>query len=222
MSGDQWESLKQYNLQQRRAQKEEQKRRAMFRTEEEEGTLSQLSLLEQARRDREQRHVYVREQSLLHIEEEKQTTQDMYQETLSTFAEQLRTMNQQAYKAQQEASQRLCETQQSVKGSPIEEAFYAEWCLMYPQVELKRQYPIGKYRVDFAHLATHLVIELDGHKTHSSRKDRTRDYQRQRVIEDEGWTFLRFTGSEIYADTTSCVFITYNRIQQGRHGQGMA
>src|SRR6266487_1269589 len=36
--------------------------------------------------------------------------------------------------------------------NPVEELFYSRWCEAHPEIVLERQYWIGKYRVDFAHV----------------------------------------------------------------------
>lgn len=76
---------------------------------------------------------------------------------------------------------------------------------------LYMQYPVGKYRVDFA-LMCHgedqpgIAIELDGHAFHERTKEQAqRDKSRDRVIQADGWHMLRFTGSEVWSDPAKCV-----------------
>ncbi len=90
--------------------------------------------------------------------------------------------------------------------SPIERRFYDAWmCTIHQEYwELIPQYPIGKYRVDFAEVITQTAIELDGFASHSSTEDIARDCKRQREIEAMGWHVLRFGGKEIYKDAWSC------------------
>jgi very-short-patch-repair endonuclease len=61
-------------------------------------------------------------------------------------------------------------------------------------VEYIFQYPILRYNADFAIPDLKIVIECDGEYWH---KDKEADLKRQKRIENEGWTVLRFTGSEI-------------------------
>jgi very-short-patch-repair endonuclease len=99
--------------------------------------------------------------------------------------------------------------------SPIEQAFWDEWIFhqiylfMFEQIAIRLvlvpQYPILRYKVDFAHLDTHIAIELDGHASHSSPDAIAHDRKRQREIEALGWQFIRFGGKEIYTDVTACV-----------------
>jgi very-short-patch-repair endonuclease len=121
-------------------------------------------------------------------------------------------------KAQQTAFQKLQEKKKErpvASVSPIELAFSEAWHETYPMIELLQQYHIDRYRVDFAHPDTMTVIELDGHQTHHSRKDRTYDAQRARVIQRLGWRLLRFTGTEIHANVEDCVRQAWEYIQQG-------
>lgn len=70
-------------------------------------------------------------------------------------------------------------------------------------IEYKQEYPIrvspndGRKRVywaDFALPELGIVIEADGEYWH---KDKEKDQIRQQRIENEGWEFIRFTGSDI-------------------------
>ena len=46
-----------------------------------------------------------------------------------------------------------------------------------------------------------IAIECDGHEYHSSKDQITRDNMRARKLTKAGWSVLRFSGSEIYADS---------------------
>lgn len=87
--------------------------------------------------------------------------------------------------------------------SPIELAFYFHaWAtikLLEPQVK------VGPYRLDLAVPKKKVAIELDGHKHHSSRTDRTKDAARRRYLQSRGWRVIVFTGTEIYEDVKRCV-----------------
>lgn len=59
------------------------------------------------------------------------------------------------------------------------------------------------YRIDFAFFAGFgkLVVELDGHDFHERTKEQAqRDKSRDRAMTFDGWTVLRFTGSEVFRD----------------------
>ena len=62
--------------------------------------------------------------------------------------------------------------------------------------KFRRQHPIKVYIVDFYCHALKLVIEVDG-GIHRDREVRENDIDRQRHLEFEGMTFLRFTNEEI-------------------------
>ncbi len=59
--------------------------------------------------------------------------------------------------------------------------------------KFRRQFPIGKYVVDFVRLDARVVIEIDGGQ-HSGD---SRDADRQRFIEEQGFLVLRFWNHEV-------------------------
>lgn len=68
------------------------------------------------------------------------------------------------------------------------------------------------YRVDFLVSAMvngkekKAVIECDGHEFHEKTKEQAnRDRQRERDLTKNGYTVVRFTGSEIYNDIHRCI-----------------
>jgi very-short-patch-repair endonuclease len=60
----------------------------------------------------------------------------------------------------------------------------------------RRQAPIGDYVVDFACMAAHLVIEVDGSQ-HGSGEVEIRDRQRTQWLEAAGYRVLRFWNNEV-------------------------
>ena len=69
------------------------------------------------------------------------------------------------------------------------------------------QFPIGPYRADFALISSSgfLVVECDGHDFHERTKEQAaHDRKRDRFMVADGWTVLRFTGSEIHRDPVMC------------------
>lgn len=105
-------------------------------------------------------------------------------------------------------------------GSPIEQAFWDKWheSSFHQVYKLTPQHPIGRYRVDFAHISTMTAIELDGFASHSSTEDIAKDRKRQREIEEMGWHVIRFGGKEIHHNVAQCVKETI-QILAGRMGQ---
>ena len=72
---------------------------------------------------------------------------------------------------------------------------------------LTPQVDVGRYRLDFALQGENfkVAIEIDGHDTHKSRDQRQHDYERERRLQELGWFFIRFTGSDVYGDAQGCV-----------------
>lgn len=66
------------------------------------------------------------------------------------------------------------------------------------------QFTITPYRLDFAFIQTSLCIEVDGERYHSSKKQRLKDNVRDRFLVACGWRILRFTGSEVWKNSTAC------------------
>jgi len=60
----------------------------------------------------------------------------------------------------------------------------------------RRQVPIGNFIVDFACMATRLIVEIDGSQ-HGAGQGLMRDRSRTRWLEVEGYRVLRFWNSEV-------------------------
>ncbi|WP_300396378.1 DUF559 domain-containing protein [Henriciella sp.] len=79
-------------------------------------------------------------------------------------------------------------------------------------LQIIAQYPIGRFRVDFAIKAPlwngpalQVAIECDGHDFHERTKQQAaRDRSKDRLLTQKGWTVLRFTGSEIHNKPAEC------------------
>jgi very-short-patch-repair endonuclease len=103
------------------------------------------------------------------------------------------------------------------KFSPIEQLFYIAYLHIqsvnsdYERIFLSYSKPVRgesgkKYYPDF-HFKTvevdglALVIELDGHDFHEKTKEQVRkDKERERDMTKAGYTILRYSGSEVYAN----------------------
>lgn len=84
--------------------------------------------------------------------------------------------------------------------------------------EVTSQKEIGGYRTDLSitvhdldtvlseeYVAYAFAIECDGHEFHEKTKEQARnDRARERFLMKEGYTVIRFTGSEIYKDPIKC------------------
>lgn len=93
--------------------------------------------------------------------------------------------------------------------SPIEARFWAAYIDMRHRVPILdgivTQHTVGRYRLDFAVPQHKIGIELDGYEHHSSRSQFTRDRERQRKLENDGWRIVRFSGAEVNANPQKCV-----------------
>lgn len=64
-------------------------------------------------------------------------------------------------------------------------------------LKFRRQHPIGPFFADFACPSRRLVVELDG-EYHDHIQDE--DLRRQRYLEGQGWTVIRFTNDDVLDD----------------------
>lgn len=70
------------------------------------------------------------------------------------------------------------------------------------------QKPIDIYIVDFYMEDCNnnkYVIEIDGHEAHKTKEQRYKDYVRERFLQKQLITVIRFTGSEVFVDAEKCV-----------------
>jgi len=81
------------------------------------------------------------------------------------------------------------------------------------QFFLEGQEQIGPYRVDFVFEAygAEVVIEVDGHDFHERTKEQAaKDKSRDRYLTANGYTVIRFTGSEVWANPFACAEEAFN------------
>lgn len=83
--------------------------------------------------------------------------------------------------------------------SPIEEILY-DACFKAGLVDIRLQVPVGPYRADLGIRDVRLAIEADGAAYHNADRDKKRDD----YFAGQGWTVIRFTGSEIYRNPDAC------------------
>lgn len=88
--------------------------------------------------------------------------------------------------------------------STIEAAFWQTW-QNRSKIRLVRQHPVLSYRLDFAHLAARIAIELDGYYYHADPERFRKDRQRDRELFEQGWHVIRFAGAEVLANVEHCV-----------------
>lgn len=91
-----------------------------------------------------------------------------------------------------------------VGDSPMEEKLFFDFP---PNLQglVELQFPVGKYRLDFAFPCKKIAIEVDGKAYHSSFEQVKNDYERDAYIKKFGWTIFRFSGSEVYNDSQHIV-----------------
>lgn len=87
--------------------------------------------------------------------------------------------------------------------SPMEQLFWDAAARRLPN--LSSQFEVPPYRLDFALADQLIAIEIDGHDYHKTKEQRTHDAKRDRYLQRQGWTVVRFTGSEVYQDAAKCV-----------------
>ena len=92
--------------------------------------------------------------------------------------------------------------------SPIQQIFAA--AAEAAGIAFREEVQISRYRVDFFLNDTNVIVEVDGHEYHKSVEDRTYDAKRDRALQHEGYTILRFTGTEI----TSAVYLCITEVKQ--------
>ncbi|MEX0955562.1 MAG: endonuclease domain-containing protein [Rhizobiaceae bacterium] len=63
----------------------------------------------------------------------------------------------------------------------------------------RRQYPIGRYVVDFACPDTNLIVEVDGSQ-HGDALQAVADAERSAKLRQDGWTILRFWNDDVLRD----------------------
>jgi len=76
---------------------------------------------------------------------------------------------------------------------------------------IESEVEVGPYRIDFLLVDTYgprsvmCAIECDGHEFHErSKAQAARDRKRDRDLQGRGYSVLRFTGSELWADPHAC------------------
>ncbi len=74
--------------------------------------------------------------------------------------------------------------------------------------KFRRQHPLGIYIADFYCHKLKLVIEVDG-SIHDNEEIKLNDEVRQKLIEEDGLTVIRFTNSQILNDILNVLKIIH-------------
>jgi very-short-patch-repair endonuclease len=69
------------------------------------------------------------------------------------------------------------------------------------EYRFRRQFPIGRFIVDFACTRRHLIVEADGSQHADSEADRARTAW----LEEQGWRVLRFWNNDVLTNTNGVV-----------------
>lgn len=79
--------------------------------------------------------------------------------------------------------------------------------------KFRRQHSVESFVLDFCCPVLKLAIEVDG-ESHFTDEARIRDNERQKIIENYGFIFLRFTNKEIVENITGVVLEIEQRIRK--------
>ena len=96
-----------------------------------------------------------------------------------------------------------------LKLNPLEQKFFDAFHELREReeinasLELSPQEVVGIYKVDF--LYGKCIFEIDGHEHHKTKEQREYDYKRERYLMRQGYTVIRFTGTEVFLSPKECV-----------------
>ena len=78
--------------------------------------------------------------------------------------------------------------------------------LRLPVSRYRTRTPDGRrYEIDFAYVDERVAIEVDGHGSHATRRERAADNVRANALGDAGWTMRRFTYEQVMYDSAAVV-----------------
>lgn len=83
-------------------------------------------------------------------------------------------------------------------------------------VHFRQQHPVLGYIPDFICLRLRLIIEIDG-GYHLQNEQIEKDIERQKELEHEGYTVLRFTNEQVFYDTQETLEIIKDTIEELSH-----
>jgi hypothetical protein len=111
--------------------------------------------------------------------------------------------------------ERLLDGRPDAGTGPVLERAFLELCdeagLPRPSTQVVVRRPAGGVaRVDFLFVPAAVVVEVSGHRTHSNRRAREADAQRQRDLRYRGLTVLEFTSDEVFAHPARVLSAPHN------------
>jgi very-short-patch-repair endonuclease len=75
--------------------------------------------------------------------------------------------------------------------------------------KFRRQYPIGRYIVDFACTRHALVVEIDG----GQHADSAADTHRAAFLQNQGWCVIRFWNNDVLSNTNGVIEAVLRALQ---------
>lgn len=229
-----WQSFKQYELEQRKERAAREQRLAEQQAHEKKVAEAEQALREWYRRESEQQQATQQQQAKQQASEQQRLREEAHRAEVKRQAETLRLADQKRYvallEARERAKQRIVHEKRVWVGqdgyvyrSPAELEFYEEWIRDATRAEtipLERQYHLGRYYADFADPVSKTAIEIDGWGYHGkNQSDFEYGYERAQDIEEQGWDIRRVTAKQIYNDVQIHVMRVHRHILRRR---GMA
>jgi len=75
----------------------------------------------------------------------------------------------------------------------------------------------SRYEIDFAYVSRLIEIEVDGHGSHATRKERAADNIRANALEAAGWSLRRFTYEQVEREPASVAATVRIALQKSAH-----
>ena len=90
--------------------------------------------------------------------------------------------------------------------------------LRKPDLGFRRQVPIGRYIVDFAHVSARLIVEIDGGR-HDLPEAQLHDAIRDAWLNAEGYRVLRFRNQQTLDDPNAVMAAIRTLLPRGEKGR---
>lgn len=77
------------------------------------------------------------------------------------------------------------------------------------------QWPVGRFRIDLVVVGHHrkLAVECDGERWHRTEDQRSYDFDRQMLLEQQGWIFARIRGSLFFRDKERAMEPVFSKLE---------
>ncbi len=80
-------------------------------------------------------------------------------------------------------------------------------------LKFRRQHPVHLFIADFYCHKYHLIIEIDG-GYHESEEQKKKDYERTKLLEENGLTLIRFTNEDVEDNLNDVLDCIRNKIEE--------